>query len=129
MSSAAIEKIKILVIDDDQLLRVVIGKILKKIECEMLEAKDGNEALAIFQAKKPHLVITDILMPDKEGLETIKDIRKLDPAVPIIAMSSGGGTNYMSFLQYAKRLGANQTMAKPIMPDDLLLAVRSLLSL
>jgi DNA-binding response OmpR family regulator len=72
-------------------------------------------------------VITDILMPEKEGVETIGDIRKLKAKVPIIAMSGGGRVGNMSFLVVAKQFGADRTFAKPFEPDEVLDAVTELL--
>jgi DNA-binding response OmpR family regulator len=118
---------KILIIDDDELIRLTIKNALKKLGCEVAEAENGNVGVLTFKKEKPDLVITDILMPDKEGLETISDIRALDPNAKIIAMSGGGSSKNMAFLQLAKKMGAGLIMSKPIKPDDLLNAIKSLL--
>ena len=67
-------------------------------------------------------------MPDKEGLQTIKDVRALNSEIKIIAMSGGGSTQNMAFLQMAQRVGANHTMSKRFKPDELLNAVKTLLN-
>lgn len=118
---------KILVIDDDELIRMTCRNILKKIECIVIEAENGTQGVALFKKEVPVLIITDILMPDKEGLETISEVRNLNAQVKIIAMSSGGGTQNMNFLHLAKKMGANLILSKPFKPDELLGAVRSLL--
>jgi CheY-like chemotaxis protein len=118
---------KILIIDDDELIRLTIGKVLKKLGYIVLEAENGNAGLVIYKKEQPDLVITDMLMPDKEGLETISDLRAINPKIKIIAMSGGGSTHNMAFLQLAQKLGANASMGKPIKPDELLNTVKSLL--
>lgn len=124
----AISKIpKILVIDDDEFIRMTCRNILKKMECTVIEAEDGVKGLALFKAELPTIVITDMLMPDKEGLETISEIKACSSQVKIIAMSGGGSTHNMNFLNLAKKVGADLIMSKPFKPDELLSAVRSLL--
>lgn len=118
---------KILIIDDDELIRLTIKKTLIKAGCSVLEAENGNAGLALFKKEKPDLVVTDMLMPDKEGLETISEIRAVNPGARIIAMSGGGSSKNMAFLQLAQKMGANRIMSKPIKPDELLNAIKSLL--
>jgi DNA-binding response OmpR family regulator len=118
---------KILVIDDDELIRLTIRNSLKKLGCTVIEAENGNTGVPMFKKERPDLVITDMLMPDKEGLETISEIRAIDPAAKIIAMSGGGSSKNMAFLQLAQKMGASRIMSKPIKPDELLNTVKSLL--
>jgi DNA-binding response OmpR family regulator len=118
---------KILIIDDDDLIRLTIKNALKKLGCAVIEAENGNTGIAIFKKENPDLVITDMLMPDKEGLETISEIRTAQPKAKIIAMSGGGSSKNMAFLQLAQKMGANRTMTKPIRPDELINAVKSLM--
>jgi DNA-binding response OmpR family regulator len=120
---------KILIIDDDDLIRLTIKNSLKKLGCAVLEAENGNTGVALFKKEHPDLVITDMLMPDKEGLETISEIRAVNPKAKIIAMSGGGSSRNMAFLQLAQKMGASRVMSKPIKPDELLNVVKSLLSL
>ena len=118
----------ILVIDDDDLVRGMVCSVLKKNGFTVLEAENGNVGLEHVQrADPPALVITDILMPDKEGLETISEIRALNPDIKIIAMSGGGKTKNMTFLGLAKKIGADQTLEKPFRPAELLAAVQKVL--
>jgi DNA-binding response OmpR family regulator len=117
----------ILVIDDDELIRLTCRNILKKMECNVIEAENGVDGLAQFKKEHPSIVITDLLMPDKEGLETISDIKRNDKTVKIIAMSGGGSTQNMSFLNIAKQMGADIILSKPFKPDELLGAIKALL--
>ena len=124
----AVSKVpKILVIDDDELIRMTCRNILKKIECTVIEAENGVKGLEQFRKESPSIVITDMLMPDKEGLETISEIRAGNLSVKIIAMSGGGSTQNMNFLNLAKKMGADMILSKPFKPDDLLAAVRNVL--
>lgn len=118
---------KILIIDDDELIRLTCKNILKKIECDVIEAENGVQGLAQFKKEHPSIVITDLLMPDKEGLETIAEIKGTDKSIKIIAISGGGSTNNMSFLSIAKLMGADMVLKKPFKPDELLGAIRALL--
>lgn len=127
-ASTDLSRIKILVIDDDELVRLTLKNSIKKLGFSVFEAQNGNEGIALYKRERPHLVITDILMPDKEGLETITEIRAMDPSAKIIAMSGGGAGQNMSFLQLAQRLGADRIMSKPVKPDELVNVVRSLLA-
>jgi len=91
-------------------------------------AGNGREALAEYRLRPADLVLTDIVMPDMEGLETIGELRRLNPAAKIIAMSGGGHWEFKDILLAAKRLGAHRTLAKPFKLHDLLDAVRAVLS-
>jgi len=112
---------RILVIDDDPELRATLHDALLLAGHTVLLAEDGREGLHI-QARSPaDLVITDIYMPDKEGLEVIRTLRSHRPRVPVIAIS--GRPDLMSALFLAKRLGAVKTLEKPFEPKELLAAV------
>src|SRR5688500_6780699 len=92
-----LKNLKIQVIDDDEFIRLTIKSILKKYGCSISEAADGNIGVALYKREKPDIVITDMLMPDKEGIETISEIRAVNPKVKIIAISGGGSTQNMAF--------------------------------
>ena len=104
----------ILVADDDAQIRKLLRTILESNGYQVVEASNGKEAIAAYQTHKPDLVITDIVMPETEGIETIMTLKKKDPAVRIIAISGGGAGAPSSYLQVAQRLGAVQTMEKPL---------------
>ena len=119
---------KILVIDDDDAVRNTMVAILKRGGYEVSTASDGNRGMASFRKDRPALVITDIIMPDKEGIATILDIRRQCPEARIIAMSGGGRLDSADILSYAKKLGANEILYKPFAPDELLKCVRTCLA-
>ena len=117
----------ILVIDDEQMLRRTLRVILERAGHTVVEAEDGDRGLAAFKAERPHLVLTDIIMPNREGAETIGEMRRLAPDLPIIAMSGGGSRGGELFLTLAKRLGASATLSKPIRQAELVAAVEACL--
>jgi YesN/AraC family two-component response regulator len=79
----------------------------------VVEARDGREALHLFQAEPPEVVLLDLIMPHQEGLETIVELHRLDPGVKIIAISGGGLGRAESYLKIARRIGAVSTLTKP----------------
>lgn len=119
--------IKILVIDDDDLVRMTARNILQKAGCVVFEATSGLTGVKLFKSESPSVVITDMLMPDKEGLETITEIRSLNPETKIIAMSGGGSSKNMAYLQMAQKVGADHSIKKPFKPDELLSAIKIVL--
>jgi len=119
---------KILVIDDDAAHRRVIKLALTRASHETIEAKDGLEGLNSFKHEQPALVICDIVMPEKEGIATIVEIRAVAPDVPIIAISGGGLNIGLHYLDLARKLGANAILAKPFRPAELVELVDRLLA-
>jgi len=105
---------RILVIDDDPLVRRTMERLLQKSGYEVRLAVDGIEGLRAFRTQRPDLVITDIIMPQKEGLDTIRLLRTWSPDVKIIAISGGSGTSDADFLKKAAELGASAILAKTI---------------
>jgi DNA-binding response OmpR family regulator len=118
---------RILVIDDDHAVRLTIQTFLERAGHEVVCASDGDQGLRAFVSVSPQLVITDIIMPNKEGIETIMQIRAHDATTPIIAMSGGGRVGNGDFLKMATRLGADQVLAKPFDRHELTAAVHRLL--
>jgi CheY-like chemotaxis protein len=110
----------ILVIDDDPLVRYSVRTILEGAGHEVTEADNGRGGLECFRATRFDAVITDIIMPDMEGIETIRAIRALDRRMPVLAMSGGGRVGNTDFLKAAKALGADQVLQKPFEDDELL---------
>ena len=119
---------RILIIDDDRMVRDTLKVILTTAGHKVALATDGKDGLKIFAEFQPNLIITDILMPEKEGVETIQDLRHLAPNLPIIAISGGGRVGNMSFLKVAQQFGADRTFAKPFEPEEILSAVTELLT-
>lgn len=120
--------VKILVIDDDDFVRKIVCRSLRKNNFEVIEANNGNDGVEKAQSEKPDVVLTDILMPDKEGIETILEIKAADQNIKIIAMSGGGSTKNMNFLDMAKKVGAQHVLSKPFKPSALLEAINDVLS-
>ncbi len=118
---------KILVIDDDDGQRRLLNRTLTLAKHEVVEAGDGVVGLRRFREERPALVICDIVMPEKEGIETIRDIRALSPRVPIIAISGGGVDIGLGYLDLAQKLGADSILSKPFRPAELVALVETLL--
>lgn len=112
-----------LVIDDDDLVRATIVSILESAGYAVIQAEDGQRGLQLFQLHAVDLVVTDILMPTKEGIETIAAIRQQDRAVRIIAISGGGAIGAASVLDAAQHLGADAVLSKPFSKAALLAKV------
>lgn len=110
---------KILLIDDDKLLRGTLREMLVELGCQVTEAEDGHDGLSKLERSNPDLIITDILMPNKEGIETIVELKQMRPDLPVVAISGGGGTGNMTFLEFAQKLGASRILRKPIRLDEL----------
>jgi YesN/AraC family two-component response regulator len=120
---------RILIIDDDYLVRDMLERLMRKASYDVETAEDGNRALRLHRDNPVDLVITDIIMPEKEGLETITEFRKSPSGVKIIAISGGGRIGPSSYLRMAKLLGADRTFAKPVDTAQLLSAVEELTAL
>jgi DNA-binding NtrC family response regulator len=117
----------VLVIDDDPALRDVMTVILESIGHRVVTAANGSRGLEAFRREKPELVITDILMPEKDGIESLREIRRMAPEMPVIAMSGGTAAGNMYFLTVAHKLGASATIEKPFRREQLLSVIRQVL--
>ena len=118
--------IHILVADDDDQVRMLLKRVLVKAGYEVSEARNGNEAVRLFTQKPAALLITDLIMPDKVGIETIQEFRRNQTPVKIIAMSGGGRLDQNMYLSMAKKIGADRVLSKPFMPQELLKVVQEL---
>ncbi len=118
---------KILLADDDHQVRDMLKLTLERAGHEVVEAKDGVQAVRLYDPATIDLVITDIVMPEKEGIETIMELRGGDPAVKIIAISGGGRINPDDYLNWARRFGVKHTFTKPVDRQQLLEAVDELM--
>ena len=119
---------RILVIDDEAPVRALIRQTLEEEGYFIGEAADGEEGLAALQTMAAELIITDLFMPNKEGIETIRAVRKQFPQIKILAISGGGRHKLMNSLHEASRFGAHHTLAKPFTPDQLIEAVATVLA-
>ena len=115
-----------MVIDDDPLIREILRIVLRKNGYEIIEAEDGYEALSLQRENPVDLVITDIIMPEKEGVETIREFKRVFPKVKIIAISGGGQAEPGGYLGIARALGADATFMKPFDNQKLTEAVDKL---
>lgn len=118
----------ILVVDDDSQVLEVVGEMLRLEGYEVATAVDGRDAVSQFKGGQFDLVITDLIMPEKEGLETIAELRTLRGGVPVIAMSGGGRIGPTDYLETARFIGANATLAKPFARSELITLVSNLLA-
>lgn len=118
----------LLLIDDDDDFRTGLKRILQEAGHTVLEASDGIAAVEIFRHDRPDVVITDIIMPNKDGMETIMEVRREDPAAKIIAISGGPHMIPDYYLDAARVFGAIRTIAKPFKSDVLLQAIDELLA-
>jgi DNA-binding response OmpR family regulator len=118
----------ILIIDDEDLFRAMLKHMLEAEGYDILEASEGGQGVRIFDEKHPDLVITDIVMPDQEGIQTIREIRQKDPRVPIIAISGGGYLASSEYLVAAEALGAIRSFSKPFDRHELFAAIQEVLN-
>lgn len=118
----------ILVIDDDVAIQKVFKQFLMHLDHQVETASNGKEGLFKMRKQTPDLVITDIMMPEMDGLELVQSIRDHCPSLPVIAISGGMQSSSMNFLPLAKRFGACKGFEKPIELDKLKEAVDELLS-
>jgi CheY-like chemotaxis protein len=114
----------VLLVDDDESMRAIMQAMLRRLGHEVAVATNGNEALRLFRERTFDLVITDLIMPEREGLDTIRELRR-EGNVKIIAMSGGGRTSPATYLQIAKQIGASAILSKPFSHEDLKAAIDS----
>jgi CheY-like chemotaxis protein len=119
---------RILVVDDEEKVRLILRTTLSGAGYQVEEAPNGKVALELYRQDPADLVITDIIMPEKEGLETILELRRDFPEARIIAMSGSGLAAPDSYLDSARRFGARHTFVKPVDEEALLEAVAEMLS-
>lgn len=119
----------VLVVEDDRPLLLAMARAFTNAGAQVILASDGAEGLKRFMTSSPDLVVTDIIMPEREGIETILAMKAARPGVPILAVSGGGQTPAREFLTLAKGLGADAVLAKPFRAGQLLDAARLLIDL
>ncbi|MGB5536219.1 MAG: response regulator [Thiogranum sp.] len=132
-----IDMASILIIDDEEDIRDALQMVLESAGYEVKVASNGNEAIELQREEPAQLVITDIIMPEKDGVRTIKEMRQESPGLRIIAISGGGGVEPLAYkpgaitttayLAAAKEVGADRVFAKPFDRKDLIQAVDDLL--
>jgi len=110
---------RVLVADDDEQVRSVLARMLEREGHQVLLAADGFEASDLYRQELPDALILDLYMPEKEGLETLLELRTQFPDIRIVVISGGGGVFALDPLRSAKRMGAVATLTKPISRADL----------
>ncbi len=119
---------RILIIDDDDQIRILLRQVMEWAGHEVIEAADGREGMIQQRKQQADLVITDLIMPEQEGLETITLLRKEYPLVKIIAISGGGRIGPDAYLPAAQELGADRVFSKPFDVRELATTVKELLT-
>lgn len=118
---------RVLIIDDEEQVRKLIREVLEEAGHEVVEARNGREGMKLYEANSTDVVITDLVMPEQEGLETITGLRRRFPAVKIIAISGAQQKLDLDLLYVAEKLGAIRTMEKPFEMQKLVALVKELL--
>jgi YesN/AraC family two-component response regulator len=119
---------KILIIDDEPYILLMLKKMIEKIGHEVDLASNGRDGMELFEKEPADMVITDIIMPDKEGLEIILEMKKTHPDLKIIAISGGGRISPESYLECARHFGASRVFQKPFKQKEILSAVKELMA-
>jgi CheY-like chemotaxis protein len=117
----------ILLVEDDKELREMLKMSLLRRSFSVLEAENGKDAIAHFRPSVTDLVVTDLIMPEEDGLKVVIKLRELKPSIKIIAISGGGKIGPGSYLNLAKALGADAIFSKPFSINDLIVKIEQLL--
>ena len=118
----------VLVIDDSVEIREILQQMLKSLGHESREFEDGAQGVASYRAQRADVVLLDMFMPDKDGLETLRELRQADPDVRVIAMTGGGAFHNVGILKPASLMGARQLLFKPITLAELRNAITAVLA-
>jgi len=119
---------KVLLVDDDKIIRESLSEALKLRNYFVNSLSDGTKVVSEIEENDYDIIVLDIVMPNKEGLETIQDVRKVNTKIPILAVSGGGRTAPSSNLQLAKMMGANDTLIKPFDSFSLVQKIQKILN-
>jgi CheY-like chemotaxis protein len=118
----------ILVIDDEAFMLDFVRRILEAAKYRVVTATNADAGLAAYRTEQPELVVTDLIMPDKDGIEMIRELLTFAPSAKILAISGGGQTKYTEALRAAVALGARASLKKPFQPNILLETVQRVLT-
>ena len=119
----------ILIVDDETGVRKLMRAILENEGYSVLEAAGGNEAILQYGKYNPDLVVTDLLMPDKDGIETLFELRQMNCDAKVIALSGGGRICSESYLNYAMKLGATAAIEKPFTSEEFMTVINQTLAI
>lgn len=111
----------VMIVDDNQFVRQRLSKLLSGSGYEVVEAEDGDKAVRAYSSKRPDIVLMDIVMPQKDGLQALAEIRRFDPLAKVIVLTA---LNQQSVAVQAVQLGAKDFLTKPIVPDRLITALQ-----
>ncbi|MBE2213330.1 MAG: response regulator [Opitutaceae bacterium] len=111
--------VQVLVIEDDEAMRAMLVQMLHRLGYDVIPAANGRIALDLLKTATPDFVITDLLMPEKDGIETILELRRSAPSLRVIAISGGGRLSSADYLHMARKLGAVATLEKPFEREQL----------
>jgi len=117
----------VLIVEDDKELREMLKMMLKRKNFTVLEAENGKAAITHFKPTLTDVVVTDLIMPEEDGLKVVIKLRELKPSIKIIAISGGGKVGPGSYLNLAKALGADAVYSKPFSLNDLVEKIEQLL--
>ena len=115
---------KVMVVDDNQFIRKRLSKVLSGNGYEVVAAEDGEQAVSVYRSARPDVALMDVVMPHKDGLEALAEIRQLDPLAKVIMLTA---LNQQSVAVKAVQLGAKDFLTKPIVPDLLITALQKVL--
>jgi CheY-like chemotaxis protein len=121
-------QMRVLLVDDEDAIREMLDLLLQRRGFLVVTARDGNEAVRFYKEQEFDLVITDLIMPGKEGIETILEMRAMKRPIRIIAISGGGRVDQSMYLHLAKSVGADRVVSKPFLPADFLKIVDEILA-
>ena len=116
----------VLIIDDEPQIRDLLTNILEMEGYAVRAAADGRQGVEAYRRNPADLVVTDMIMPEQEGIETIRELRQLNPQVKVVAMSGGGRIEPNTYLELAKRMGAAHTLTKPFSVQEVIDTVKRL---
>jgi DNA-binding NtrC family response regulator len=119
---------RILVVDDEEQILGMLRTMLEREGYEIETARDGKEAARSYRARPADLILTDLIMPEQEGLGLILELRREFPDVRVVVMSGGGKVSAEEYLPIARKLGAVEALQKPFSRSELIRAIRSALS-
>jgi DNA-binding NtrC family response regulator len=117
----------LLLVDDDEAFRSMLRRALQRRGHDVIEAAEGGAALRAVRGATVNLVITDIIKPDMEGIETIRALRRTHPELKVIAMSGGGSMKPEGYLEMAKAFGAVRVFSKPFDNEEFFAAIEDAL--
>jgi len=114
---------RILLVDDDDLSRGAVHRMLERAGYSVHSTGQGSQAIVRYKTERADLVITDLIMPETDGLEIIQELRRIDPKVRILAISGGGRVDAEEYLSVARKFGASEILSKPFTGPELKQAV------